>query len=67
MVSGSMTPKCWQLALGQCGEDAVAQQVRKLAVGCCWVDPGGVPDFGGGVGLVGGDGACAGEDGADND
>ena len=41
--------------------------MRKFAVGCCRVDPGGVADFGGGVGFVGGDGAGAGEDGADND
>ena len=39
----------------------------KLAVGGCWVDPGGVADFGGGMGFVGGDGAGVGEDGADDD
>lgn len=55
------------MALGQRGEDAVAQQVCKLAVGGCWVDPGGVADFGGGMGFVGGDGAGVGEDGADDD
>lgn len=51
----------------QRGEDAVPQQMRKLAVRVRRVDPGGVADFGGGVGCVGGDGAGVGEDGAHDD
>jgi len=54
------------LQLGQRGEDAVAQQVGKLAVRVCRVNPGDVADFGGGAGFVVGDGVGAGEDGADN-